>query len=141
MKKNNKSESKHPLNLWIENNCVFVGKLRIQMTTEQCEQIIAEFKNKKLIADTLLEMDNYKPLVRRYNSVYLTLRNWLKRNVDATDNPPAAAAGVSRRRNGWTCTHAEALAWLDSKKMNYDKLEEQFDIVKRDGEKPLWRKK
>lgn len=140
-KEKKKQEVKHhPLNEWINENCQFVTKLKVQMTTDQCNKIIDEFKDKTLIADTLLEMDNYKPLTRRYQSVYLTLRNWLKRNVDLADNPPLSAAGGIRKHSGWTCTYQEALSYLERKKIPLSELEKQFLKVERAGDKPIWRK-
>lgn len=127
----------HPLQKWIEQNCLFVTKLKVQMTADQCEKILTEFPDKNLVAETLLEMDNYKPLTRRYQSVYLTLRNWLRRNIDLRDNPPAPAP---RKRGGWTCSYHEALDYLQKRNIDNSKLTEEFEMVKRDGQKPLWRK-
>lgn len=120
----------HPLQKYIKNNLEFVSKLERQLTHEQAEKILKDYPDKKLVAQTLGEMENYKPLTRRYRSVYLTLRNWLDKNIDLRENPPANAP---KRHAGWTCSHTEALAWLHKRGIAYSELDNKFETVKENG--------
>jgi len=55
-----------------------VGKLSTQPTAEDCKKLEAMFSVKD-ITDILWAMENYKPLLKNYQSVYLTMLKWLQR--------------------------------------------------------------
>jgi hypothetical protein len=67
----------HPLQKFILDNLPTVSKLEIQLTNEQCEKLIGEF-NKDSIKDILESMENSKQLTKKYKSVNLTIRSWIK---------------------------------------------------------------
>lgn len=67
----------HPLQKFISDNLPTVSKLEIQLTNEQCEKLIGEF-NKDSIKDILESMENSKQLTKKYKSVNLTVRSWIK---------------------------------------------------------------
>ena len=54
-----------------------VCKLRTQMTEENLTDLKLLYSS-TLIAEKLSEMENKADLLKKYTSVYLTLRNWLK---------------------------------------------------------------
>lgn len=124
----------HPLQQYVLENFEYVTKLPRQLTEEQCAQLVAEFP-KKLILDTLEEMENYAPLTKRYRSVYLTLRKWCKMNQGAS---APAVPGTRPQAGGWSCTHAEALNWLQKQGIAYSELEKHFRIQPQAEGKPLW---
>lgn len=66
----------HPLQEWIVNNLSAVIKLDKQLTYEECQKLLSEF-DETIIKTVLADMDNYKPLTKKYKSVYLTLRKWI----------------------------------------------------------------
>lgn len=68
----------HSLSVWIKKNCPSVSKLENQLTNDDCNRLLAEFPT-DVVKDILLAMDNYKQLTKKYKSVNLTARNWLKR--------------------------------------------------------------
>lgn len=123
------------MQIWIEQNTDQVIKLKKQLTEEQCYEILKEFPDKELIKETLLQMDNYAPLTKRYISVYLTLRNWL-RNAQKRAKATPGASG-----SGWVTTYDKALDFMDHNKIKYDRFQDHFEKVERAGQKPLWRKK
>jgi hypothetical protein len=77
-----KEEEAHPLRIFISENLPNVSKLKTQMTNKNCVDIIETFKDKDLIKTTLESMENNKKTANKtYQSVYLTLKNWLKRET------------------------------------------------------------
>lgn len=80
----------HPIQKYIKEDLKNVSKLPIQLKYEDCERLLLEF-NKETIKDILLSMENYKELTKKYTSVNLTLRNWIKK-----DNKPKQ----SNKHNG-----------------------------------------
>lgn len=68
---------KQKLKQYIAEELEGVSKLKKQLTDEQIDKLEEEF-SKAEIHDTLLEMENYNGLEKKYKSVYLTLRNWIK---------------------------------------------------------------
>jgi phage replication O-like protein O len=69
----------HALEQYVIENCPDVSKLKQQLTKAQCEKLTSEF-NMEVILQKLDAMENYKPLTKKYKSVYGTLKNWLKRD-------------------------------------------------------------
>jgi len=68
---------KEKLKAYISAELENVSKLKKQLTDDQIDRLEEEY-TKAEIHDTLLEMENFKPLQKKYVSVYLTLRNWIK---------------------------------------------------------------
>jgi hypothetical protein len=79
-------DSLNPLIDYIQKNCPNIQKLSKALSEDQAEKILQEF-NFEEIRDTLDRMENYKPLLKKYSSVNLTLKNWLKNaNHDKSNN-------------------------------------------------------
>ncbi len=76
-KEKEKEKEKDPLQLYIFKELPTVSKLKDQLTKEQSEKLISEF-DENLVKEILVAMENYKPLLTKYKSVNLTLRNWIK---------------------------------------------------------------
>ncbi len=85
-KENNKENSKeknndelflHPLQLFVIENCKNVCQLKQQLTNADCLKILLEY-SETTVKEKLLDMENYSEL-KKYTSVNLTLRKWLKR--------------------------------------------------------------
>jgi len=62
--------------LWIKENCPEVSKLKKQLSIDESCRLLDEY-DKELIKETLLSMENYKDLTKKYNSVNMTLRKWI----------------------------------------------------------------
>ena len=73
----NEPIDKEKLKAYIAEDLEGVAKLKKQLTDDQIDKLEEEF-SKAEIHDTLLEMENYNGLEKKYKSVYLTLRNWIK---------------------------------------------------------------
>ena len=71
-------EHTHTMQKWIEDNAPRVNQLKEKITYEQCENIKNNYKP-DLVKKVLLDMENYKPLLKKYTSANLTLQNWLRR--------------------------------------------------------------
>ena len=56
-----------------------VAKMEIQLSKEDCEKLTKQFTDME-IHEILSSMENYKPLLKKNRSVYLTFDNWQKRN-------------------------------------------------------------
>ena len=62
---------------WMKSYTPTVLKMKTQMTEENLSTLKLKYDS-TLIAEKLTEMENKADLLKRYSSVYLTLRNWLK---------------------------------------------------------------
>lgn len=71
---------KNQLQLSIESKYPNICKLKKQLTFEEAEKLTNEF-SKDAIRNILQAMENYKDLPKKYVSVNLTMRNWLKREL------------------------------------------------------------
>ena len=67
----------NPLIEYIQKNCPNVGRLSKQLTFLEAETLLQKFELQQL-TDVLDQMENFKPLVSKYSSVSLTLKNWIK---------------------------------------------------------------
>jgi hypothetical protein len=65
---------------WMKNYTPTVLKMKTQMTEENLSTLKLKYDS-TLIAEKLTEMENKADLLKRYSSVYLTLRNWLKQKA------------------------------------------------------------
>ncbi len=83
-------EEKHTLTVWIGKNCKRVATLSNQLTTDQCDSLLDKYGEQK-VRDKLYAMENRKDLTKKYDSVYLTLNNWLKKdNPEESKREPSA---------------------------------------------------
>lgn len=108
---------KHSLQIWIEKNCTSVAKMPRQMTYEQCENVIKNnIDDAEIITKVLEAMENRYDLLKKYKSVYLTLKNWIinERNF-RNDN----GYNRSNRTNGQPATKGEVTE--DRLKRSYQK--------------------
>lgn len=76
---NNDVVNKHEIQLFIEKNCENVSRLSKQMDNSDCEDLLKYWTVEQII-EKILSMENKKTLTKDYNSVKLTLQNWLKRD-------------------------------------------------------------
>jgi hypothetical protein len=67
-------------NKWVVNNAANVSKMKEPFTIEQFLKAKKEFGGQAL-TDMLAKMHNYKPLVEKNVSAYLTFCNWMKRDA------------------------------------------------------------
>jgi hypothetical protein len=79
----NFEKNEHHLQKYILENLKIVSKMKEQMTFEHCEKIIEKY-GLELVNKKLLAMENYKELLKKNNSVFLTLNNWCDREVVTT---------------------------------------------------------
>lgn len=78
--RDNEKVFEHKLQQYVFDNFKNVSKMQIQLTPEQCENLKNEFTT-DIIISTLESMENYKPLLKKNTSVYLTLKNWANRDL------------------------------------------------------------
>jgi hypothetical protein len=76
----NFEKNEHDLQKYILENLKIVSKMKQQMSFEDCEKIISKY-GIELVNKKLLAMENYKELLKKNNSVFLTLNNWCDREV------------------------------------------------------------
>lgn len=67
-------------NKWLDSETKFVRKIKTQMTEEQFMKLKKTY-NSTQIMNTILNLENYKDATKKYTSVYLTVNNWLKRDI------------------------------------------------------------
>ena len=67
----------HSFAIYVRESCPNVSKLKTQLTLENCQALAENFDPISVFV-VLDAMENYKDLQKKYNSVYLTLNNWLK---------------------------------------------------------------
>jgi uncharacterized protein YdaU (DUF1376 family) len=73
------TEPLHPLQLYVKEKFPSVSKMEVQLTHDNCIKLLEKYSNKQ-ISDTLIAMENYKPLLSKSKNVYLTLLTWLKKD-------------------------------------------------------------
>lgn len=71
---------------WIEKNAPNVSRMRYPFTEDEFVRLKADF-GAKYMQSLILQMHNYRPLLKKYQSANLTFRNWAKREQedDSTD--------------------------------------------------------
>jgi hypothetical protein len=76
-----KKETKplHPLQKYVKEKFPSVSKMEVQLTHDNCIKLLEKYTNTQ-ISDTLIAMENYKPLLSKSKNVYLTLLTWLKKD-------------------------------------------------------------
>ena len=120
---------KHKMQIWIETELENVSKMKKQLTYEQCEKLINEFKSKPEIANVLMQMENFEPLTKKYRSVYLTVRNWMQ------INRARAPKGASFRHK---YSHDEALKYCERHGLPFAELDKHFKPEKDPNGKTYW---
>ena len=73
-------ESFIDFNKWLDSETTFVRKIKKQITEEQFMKLKKTY-NSTQIMNTILNLENYKDAPKKYTSVYLTVNNWLKRDI------------------------------------------------------------
>jgi hypothetical protein len=76
-----KNEAFERFNKWLDSETTFVRKIKKQMTEEQFMKLKKTY-NSTQIMNTILNLENYKDATKRYTSVYLTVNNWLKKDLN-----------------------------------------------------------
>lgn len=74
------NEAFEKFNKWLDSETTFVRKIKKQMTEEQFMKLKKTY-NSTQIMNTILNLENYKDATKKYTSVYLTVNNWLKRDI------------------------------------------------------------
>lgn len=90
---------------WIRENASTIKEIPQQLTPAQFDTLTGDGYTFEQIRDVIAEIANYNG--GRYRSVYLTARNWLKRNRDrATESgTPATRSATRSRSTGATPSH------------------------------------
>lgn len=70
----------HPLQKYIFKTFSNISKIKNQLTKEECERLLKQY-SKENVNNILEQMENKQDLTKKYTSVNLTLRSWLKRNI------------------------------------------------------------
>lgn len=83
-------------NEFLRENCPRVSQMAKQMTIDEYLKMVQSFP-RDAITKTLRQMENYKPLLTKYVSVYLTLINWTKNNGAAQELSEADKKLLSKR--------------------------------------------
>jgi len=87
----------HPLQKWIvEQKFTYVMQLEIQITREQCTDILGGWK-KENVKSTLIQMNNWKPLLEKNTTVAGTLRTWLTKEYGLPINQKVNNADLKKR--------------------------------------------
>ena len=130
---------KAKLKAWIADELENVAGLKKQLTDADIDKLEMEF-NKEEIWHTLLEMENFAPLQKKYRSVKLTLTNWIRLKKKKEQ---VAKENTLKRHgfNGGMFTHTEALTWLEKKGFSYDQLTVKFEMEKDPNGKTYWKLK
>ena len=76
-----KNEEFERFNKWLDSETTFIRKIKTQMTEEQFIKLKKKY-NSVQIMNTVLNLENYKDATKRYTSVYLTVNNWLKKDLN-----------------------------------------------------------
>ena len=76
-----KNEAFEKFNNWLDTETTFVRKIKKQITEEQFMKLKKTY-NSTQIMNTILNLENYKDATKRYTSVYLTVNNWLKKDLN-----------------------------------------------------------
>lgn len=77
----NKQTNKEQTNKYSELICDYdrIKKMEQPLTEDEAEKLIDKF-GEQSVKDILMSMENYKPLIKKNTSAYLTANNWLKRD-------------------------------------------------------------
>lgn len=85
---------------WIRKNAPTIKEIPQQLTPAQFDTLTGDGYTFEQIRDVIAEIANYNGAGRRYRSVYLTARNWLKRDRErATESGTPATRSATRSRS------------------------------------------
>jgi len=73
-------ETYKKFNLWIKEKVPNVLKIKKQISIDEYLKLKKVYNDMKPVTETLIAMHNYKEAPKRYVDVYLTLKNWLKKD-------------------------------------------------------------
>lgn len=115
-----------------------VSKMKRQLTDEDCHKLF-EFADSKEILEVLMNMENTVGIERKYKSVYLTVRNWIKIQRQSAKSKMTGGKGNVIQE---FYTYEEALGLCKQRGWSTD-LHQNFKIIpaKEEGKKPLWQLK
>jgi hypothetical protein len=85
----------HTLRKIIEENYPRVSKLEKQLTDENCEELLSKYPQELIIA-VIENMENSNHL-KNYKSVFLTLKNWIKREKNTSPTIPFEESAIYNR--------------------------------------------
>lgn len=68
-------------NNWLDKETTFIRKIKKQMTEDQFMKLKNKY-NSQQIMQIILNLENYKDAPKKYTSVYLTVNNWLKKDLN-----------------------------------------------------------
>lgn len=86
----------HPICQFIADTLPNVSKVKTQLTDSQAEELEMIYP-KQDILDVLMAMENMAGISKKYNSVYLTCLNWLKRNKKNDRSKPKQSLSEALR--------------------------------------------
>lgn len=67
------------IQMFVESKLDEVRRMKKQLTEGEAKSLLGKY-SRKAVKDILEQMDNYKPLLQKYTSVYRTCLNWLDRD-------------------------------------------------------------
>ncbi|MBU7576484.1 MAG: DUF4373 domain-containing protein [Flavihumibacter sp.] len=73
---------------WLATNAVNVTKMKEPFTIDQFIKLKEKYSS-KVLSDLCQKMHNWKPLLQKNTSAYLTLTNWSKKEFNQLENEPA----------------------------------------------------
>lgn len=85
---------------WITKTAPNVGKMKEPFTIDQFLKLKSKFSSEQ-IKSMVLKMHNYKPLLSKNNSAYLTFLNWMERDHSATAETTIENVN-ERLKSAWT---------------------------------------
>jgi len=120
---------------FIEQELTQVPKMKKPMTLKQAERLCHLYSRSEL-KETLLEMDNFAPLLKKYISAGQTLEQWilLKRKKAQWSGKKTLPMG-----NEGLFTYEQAIEYCHKTHGNYE-IKAHFDLVKKE-DKNYWRLK
>jgi len=76
---------------WVIKNAVNVSKMKEPFTIEQYLQLRKKIPDREKVQELLLKMHNWKPLLQKNNSAYLTILNWSRNDYNNSTKQPVKA--------------------------------------------------
>lgn len=76
-----KNEAFEKFNKWVDENATNVRRIKNQITEDQFTKLKEKY-NSQQIMQIILNLENYKDAPKKYTSVYLTVNNWLKKDLN-----------------------------------------------------------
>lgn len=121
---------------FIDEECDQVKRMKKPMTEKQAVRLCSLYSRQEL-KETLLEMNNFAPLCKKYVSAGQTLEQWIKlkrKKAQWSQKKP-----IPLGNNEGLFTYEQALDYCYKSYGNYD-LTAHFDLVKKEDKK-YWRLK